>query len=258
MVRELMDSVPVWNILVFTLVTVLIAIEAGYHVGRWRNRSHEFDSEALLSAMTGAHLALLAFILAFSFSMAAGHHGDRKRLLMDEANVIATAYLRSELVSEPHGENIGNLLRDYAAVRATIGPKVDPARVIADSESLHQRLWQQIRLMTEAGEPGEIEALLVESLNTIFDVHEKRVAAGLRNRVPPSLWVALFALLMLSMTGIGYFSGMKGSRNPIASTGLALSFSMVLFMIADLDRPSGGLVTPDSSVMLDLDQRLNQ
>ena len=256
MVRELMDSVPLWNILVFTLVTVLIAIEVGYRVGRWRNRHYEFDSEALLSAMTGAHLALLAFIMAFSFSMAAGHHADRKRLIMDEANIVGTAFLRSELVREPYSSKIGNLLREYTALRLTIGPEVDPDQVIAESEALHGRLWDQVRLINENSEPGEIEALLVESINNIFDVHERRVAAGLRNRVQPSLWVALFALLMLSMAGIGYFSGIKGHRNPIASTGLALSFSMVMFLIADLDRPSGGLVLTDTSVMASLNQRL--
>ncbi len=253
-----MDSLPLWNLILITLVTVLAAIELGYQAGRWRNRDREFDSEALLSAMTGAHLALLAFILAFSFSMAAGHHSDRKRLIMDDANIIGTAFLRSQLVAEPHRSSIGDLLRQSATLRAGIGPGTDPDQAISDSEALHERIWDEVRLMINQSESGEIEALLVESINAIFDVHERRVAAGLRNRVPPSLWVALFALLILSMAGIGYFSGIKGHRNPIASTGLALSFSMVIILIADLDRPTSGLVLPDKTVMADLDQRLNR
>lgn len=112
--------------------------------------------------------------------------------------------------------------------------------------------------MIAGAEPDEIDALMVESLNALFDIHEKRVAAGLRNRVPPSIWVALFTLLVLSMAGIGYFSGMKGHRNPIASTGLALSFSMVLFLTADLDRPTSGLVQADSSAINTLSERLNR
>ena len=71
-------------------------------------------------------------------------------------------------------------------------------------------------------------------------------------------WIAkiLFALLILSMAGIGYFSGIKGHRNPIASTGLALSFSMVIILIADLDRPREGIVKPDQSLMKDLSRRM--
>lgn len=258
MIRELMDSVPLWNVLIFTLLAVLIAIELGYQAGRLRAVKQAFDSEALLSAMTGAHLALLAFIMAFSFSMASEHHSDRKKLILEEANVITTAHLRAQLMPEPYDESIGKLLRDYASLRASIGSSTQAVKLIQDSEKLHALLWQQVKLLAENGRGSEIEALLIESINQVFDIHERRVAAGLRNRVPPSIWVSLFALLSLSMAGIGYFSGMKGHRNPIASTGLALSFSLVMFLIADLDRPTGGLVQADHSVMRALDKRLNQ
>lgn len=258
MIRELMDTLPLWNIMLFTLIAVLLAIEIGYRIGRWREKRHEFDSEALLSAMSGAHLALLAFIMAFSFSMAAGHHSDRKKFILDEANIVATAYLRSELVAEPYRTRIGNLLKEYTALRASIRSTTDAERIISGSEAFHSKLWQQVTMMVAETEPDEIEALLIESLNAVFDIHQKRVSAGLRNRVPPSLWVALYALLVLSMTGIGYFSGLKGSRNPIASSGLALSFSLVMFLIADLDRPTSGLVQADNSAVQALNRRLNQ
>ena len=258
MIRELMDSMPIWGVLIFTLLTVLIAIELGYRTGQWRVKRHVFDSEALLSAMTGANLALLAFIMAFSFSMAAGHYGDRKKLIMEEANLIETAYLRTQLLSAPQAGNIAQLLREYTAVRVSIGPGTDAAEVITASNKIHERLWAEARVLVAGGGAGEVEALLIESLNGIFDTHERRVAAGLRSRVPASLWVALYVLLILSMGGIGYFSGMKGSRNPIASTGLALSFSLVLSMIADLDRPTGGLVQSDSAAMRSMEQRLKE
>lgn len=257
MIRELMDGLPLWSVMLLTVLAVLVAIEVGYRAGRWRARLQEFDSEALLSAMTGAHLALLAFIMAFSFSMASGHHSDRKKLILEEANGVTTAYLRSQLLPSPYDANIGELLREYAAIRASIHSSEGAEIVISRSEESHRKLWQQVELLTQDSGVDELEALLITSLNEVFDIHEKRVAAGLRNRIPPSLWASLLILLTLSMAGIGYFSGMKGHRNPIASTGLALSFSLVMFMIADLDRPSGGLVQADHSIMKALDQRLN-
>ncbi len=117
MIRELMDSMPLWNVLVVTIVAVLLAIELGYRIGRWRGNRIEFDSEALLSSMTGAHLALLAFILAFSFSMAAGHHSTRKQMILEEANAISTAYLRAGLVQEAEGQEIQRILVDYTNLR---------------------------------------------------------------------------------------------------------------------------------------------
>ena len=46
--RELLDSLPLWTVLLGTIIIVLIAIEVGYRLGRWRNERVEFESEALL------------------------------------------------------------------------------------------------------------------------------------------------------------------------------------------------------------------
>ncbi len=60
------------------------------------------------------------------------------------------------------------------------------------------------------------------------------------------------------MLGMGFHSGIKGSRSPVPSAALALSFSMVLFLIADLDRPISGLVQPDQTMMIELGERFQQ
>ena len=49
---------------------------------------------------------------------------------------------------------------------------------------------------------------------------------------------------------------MKGKRSPLANTALAFSFAVVMFLIADLDRPRAGLVKLDQSLMAQLAQRL--
>ena len=258
MIRETLDELPLIGILLLTVVVVLVAIEVGFRIGLWRSRSREFDSEALLSAMTGANLALLAFIMAFSFSQAAEHHSNRKRLILEEANAIGTMYLRAGLINPEQGEQIRDLLKQYIEVRLTVARQTDfdPARMIANSLDLQEQIWDQIELLAQDHEPDEFDALMVESTNALFDIHEHRVSAGLRNRIAPSIWAALGALLILSMLGIGHFSGMKGRRNPVASTALALSFSMVIYLIADLDRPVGGLVRADQSAILGLSERL--
>jgi hypothetical protein len=103
-----------------------------------------------------------------------------------------------------------------------------------------------------------VHSLLIQSINKVFEVHEDRISAGLHNRIPPSIWVALYVVLLLSMLGMGFHSGIKGSRSPLPSAALALSFSMVLFLIADLDRPTSGLVQPDQTMMIELGERFQQ
>jgi len=266
LVAEALDDLPLTVVLVITIATVLGAIELGFRIGRWRAGTREFDSEAQLSAMTGANLALLAFIMAFSFSQAAGHHSNRKHLILEEANAIGTAHLRAGLVNRAEGDRIRKLLKDYLEVRVTIAsigsPNLreegfDPDKMIADSLELQEAIWQEVEKLSGAPDIDALDALLVQAINNVFDLHEKRVAAGVRNRIPSSIWMALLGLLVFSMLGIGHFSGMKGKRNPISSTTLALSFSIVVLLVADLDRPISGLVITDQSAILELNERLS-
>jgi hypothetical protein len=267
LVAEALDALPLWAVLVVTTTVVLGAIELGFRIGQWRTASREFESEAQLSAMTGANLALLAFIMAFCFSQAATHHSTRKHLILEEANAVGTAHLRAGLVNKPEGDQIQQLLEDYMVVRVTVAGAIqrgkyavefNPGKMIADSLELQAAIWGQIEKLSKYDDVDEMDAILVEAINAVFDIHEKRVAAGMRNRIPINVWVALLGLLTLSMLGIGHFSGMKGKRNPIASSTLALSFSLVVLLIADLDRPTSGLVVADQSAILELNERLSR
>ena len=81
---------------------------------------------------------------------------------------------------------------------------------------------------------------------------------GVGNRIPQTIWIALYAILLFSMIGMGFHSGIKGARSPIPSAALALSFSIVLFLIADLDRPRSGILRADQSMIVELSERLEQ
>ncbi len=252
------DTLPLSSVLFVTVAVVLLAIEIGFRMGRWRRDQGAglAESEAQLSAMTGAHLALLAFIMAFSFSMASGHYQDRRELIMADANAIGTAHLRATLIDEPEARLIAAALVAYTQVRSTIGTLEDAPRMISESERLQDEMWQAMTALVQRQAPNVTHSLLIQSLNEVFDIHDERLNAGLKKRVPRMLWAFLAALLTLAMLGIGYFSGAKGTRNPIASTGLALSFSLVLLLIADLDRPTGGTLRSDQGPMLTLLERL--
>jgi hypothetical protein len=66
--------------------------------------------------MVGATLGLLAFILAFTFGLAAARFGARREALLDEANAIGTTYSRAGMLPD-RGEEVRRLLRDYVAAR---------------------------------------------------------------------------------------------------------------------------------------------
>lgn len=54
---------------------------------------------------------MLAFLLAFTFNMAATQYEKRKLNVVLEANDIGTAYLRADLIDAQYGNEIKHLLR---------------------------------------------------------------------------------------------------------------------------------------------------
>ncbi len=250
-----MDSLPPLVILIVTSFLVLLAIELGFRIGVWQSRAMRIDSEALLSSMTGAHLALLAFIMAFSFSLAANHYSTRNELVLMEANAIAGAYRYAGLLEDDQRDKFRVLIRDYLAIRVTIADRYhfQPQQIIAASEELLEAIWKECEHL--GLQRTDLEYQIFQSVDTLFQLHERRASAGF-NRIPNLIWITLFVLLMLSMLGIGHFSGVKGRRNPISSTVLALCFSIVLYLVSDLDRPTTGMVVVDHSPILKLGHRL--
>src|ERR1044072_407818 len=110
------DALPLWALFIFILLIVLLSVEFGYRLGKYRRSRHETEKEAPLGTMVGATLGLLAFILAFTFGLAASRFDNRRQVLLDEANAIGTTYLRAGMVPES-GEQIRGLLRDYVDAR---------------------------------------------------------------------------------------------------------------------------------------------
>lgn len=82
--------------------------------------------------------------------------------------------------------------------------------------------------------------LAVQAINEVIDVHGTRRFLILANRIPLEIWVALFGITALATAAVGYQTGLALSRRSPAAVVLALAFSSVIWMIADLDRPAEG------------------
>src|SRR3569832_2062566 len=106
-----LDFMPLWLLLVTTIVFVCLAVEAGYRLGKYR-RAHSPEKDAPVGAMVAAMLGLLAFMLAFTFGLAASRFDERRHTILNDANAIGTTYLRAGLLPEPHRAEIRALLRE--------------------------------------------------------------------------------------------------------------------------------------------------
>jgi len=252
MVISYLDYLPLWALFGTTVVLALAFIELGFRLGKFRNERSGKEQAAPVGAMVGATLGLLAFTLAFTFGMAASRYDTRKQLVLDEANALKTTYLRAEMLPQPYREEIQTMLREYVEVRLqAVTHREKLAAGVARSEELLRLLWRQTVPVVEKY-PSPINGLFITSLNLVIDLHAKRITAGLRNRIPTAIWIALYLVAFLAMMAVGYHTGLSGSQRSIATIFQALAFSSVLVLIADLDRPQEGFLEVGQEAMMDV------
>jgi hypothetical protein len=240
----------------FTLAFVFLAITAGMRLGIL-TKARTGGGESV-GPVVGATLGLLAFILAFTFNMTANRFDLRKQLFLEEINVIDTAYLRAGLLPQPYAEDVRSLLRDYVDlhVRYLREPEI-LTEALAESETILGRLWSSVEKLAAGHQPTMYQSLFIQSLNQVIDSHGKRVIVGLQYRIPGTIWFGLYAVAALAMLTVGYQFGQSSQRHVIVSVILAMTFSVVIMLIADLDRASEGTVQLDMQALYDLQQKLH-
>lgn len=252
------ETIPLWAIFGLSTLLVLASVYGGVCLGRAKRRREGGEGGAPIGAVVGAVLGLLAFMLAFTFSIAASRYDARKQLLLDEVNAIETTYLRAGLLTAPHCIEVRKLLVRYVDVRASVLRQPGNLQAaIRKSDDLLGRIWPHAEaLANEELKNADIVSLFVDSLNEMIDLHAKRITVA-AYRIPPVIWLALLAVTVLSMMSVGYEFGQSGKANWQIALMLSLTFSAVILLIADLDRPGSGAVKVNQQPMLDLQAKMH-
>jgi hypothetical protein len=247
-----LDALPLWGLFLATVVIVLLSIEAGYWLGRYRRRRSEEEKEGPVGAIVAATLGLLAFILAFTFGLAASRFDARQQIVVGEANAIGTTYLRAGLLPDGRGPKIRKLLREYVDARLEAVETGDIDKVLRRSDELHRELWKETEALGRDHPNSIVVGLFIQSLNETIDIHARRLHVAVRNRIPGELWWVLYLVTILTMAGVGYHGGLTKSNRSLAILVLVTTFSAIMLLVADLDRPQEGFMTVSQQAMIEL------
>jgi len=251
-----LDALPLWLFMALTVALLVLAVEVGYRAGIVRGRRSEYERQAPIDAVVGPVMGLLAFMLAVIFSAAVSRYDTRKQFVLDEANAIATADLRAQLLPEPHRSELRALLREYVDVRVQGARDTTQLKqAVTRSEQLHALLWSRAASMGQEVPGGDRSAFL-STLVEVITLHKKRLNAAIHNRLHAPIWFALFGLAVLAMAVLGYRAGVSERRSLVAVVTMAFAFSTVILLVADLDRPGAGVIRVSQQAMLDLQQEL--
>ena len=144
------DYLPYWGVFVVTAALILLSFEVGFRLGIYRHQQPTHEHDAPVGSIVSASLILVAFILAFTFGLAADRFQERRALVVDEANAIERAYLYARLLPEQTTAETRKILKEYVdvAVETTRHPQ-DMKQGLARSEVLQNALWSQAVAVSE-------------------------------------------------------------------------------------------------------------
>jgi len=198
-------------------------------------------------------------MLAFTFGIVTERYDTRKGLVREEANTIRTTYNRSDFLPEPDRSEARALLREYVAKRLPTDQRLSARafeekvrKILSEEEGIQRRLWDMAVVNARKDMDSDVAALYIDSLNHVTEVHASRVAIALQQRIPLGIWLVLLCLTSLGMAALGYQTGIAGSKRSLAQPLLAVSFSMVVALIASLDRPVNTFVKVPQQPLIDL------
>ena len=258
---EILWGIPLWGIFVLQVLITFASIEAGLWLGVRRARLPEQESDSAVGAVSGAVLALLAFVLALTFGAAASRFDLRRDALIGDVNAIQSTYMRAGLVPEPHKTITRSLLRDYVEVRMNTGDVYgDPEQLRAlraRSTAITNMVWNQAEILA-AKDKNDIYALFSEGITDMVEYQNKRVAFGANYRIPDFVWTILLLSSCIAMFIMGFQFGLSGKRSFPAQLSLVLTFALVVQLIYDLDSPGKGSIHLNQQPMIDLYHSLSK
>jgi hypothetical protein len=258
MTESLLHRTPEMLINWVFFALMLAATEIGFRLGRKFEARTPESIKAQIFTVEAAILGILALLLGFTMSMAVSRFEIRKQLVLEEADAIGTARLRSQLLPTPEGSEIASLLSQYVNIRIQYGTAgVDFARLEdlnRQTARLQTELWGRATAYARQDPNPVTTGLLLQSLNQAIDLGEARWMQ-FQNRVPESVIYVNAVVGLLSAMLVGYSFGVNGRRNIFSMFMLTVAVTLVLAVIIDLDRPRSGYIRGSQQPMTDLLQR---
>jgi hypothetical protein len=239
-----LHSQPSWLITLAVVFVMMIFYRLGMQIRRLLTKRGIAGDNTGIGMLEGSILGLLALMLSFTFSLSSARYDKRIAIVVEEANDIGTALLRADLYPDSIRQILRHEFKNYIECRIEFykaGRNIYKAYAMLDTAQLIQgRIWQVVAKAGQDKENFHRTSLMMPALNNMIDIVTTRTANTLA-RVPELIIYLLFMLCFTSAMMVGYYQGRKADW--IITIAFSIMIALTIFMILDLDRPRGGLIT---------------
>jgi hypothetical protein len=181
-----------------------------------------------------------------TINIAQARFETRRNLVLQAANAIDTAWLRSKLIAGDEGPTITALIEAFGKVELAYVSAdsfdVEP-ELIARAGALRTQIWQMAQTLARR-DRSSITAALMTGLVNMFE-SEVAERFAFESRVPTDLSWMLLSGSLLAIGAMGYHLGASGSRQVVLTSLLLVMWAGGMVLIADLNRPRIGVIRVD-------------
>lgn len=240
--------IPSIYIALITFVLIIACCYWGNKRRQYRLKSYS-DEQLDIGTFSASVLGLLALLLSFTFSMAYSRYDSRRAVIVQEANEIGTAILRTDLYPDSVARLLKGEFAQYIDARieyydaGTDMKRINEALTEATKHS--DSIWKII--VFQAQDPGNLirSNQMIPSMNAVIDIVNTR--EKLRTAyIPDSILIVLILLVIICSLMIGFSIKNKKSLAIVAIL-FAFIISITLFLIVDLVQSTRGLITQASA-----------
>jgi hypothetical protein len=251
MFEQTLNSLTDLSLVLFgALVAAVLfaANEIGYRIGvqRARHRPAGEHEHIGIGTITTGMLGLLAFTLSLTINIAQNRYEARRGLVVQEANSVQSAWLRSKLIGGERGPPITGMIEEYAKVQlayVSTDRFADEAGLIARKTALEAQIWRAMEVLSRE-QPTNTTSGLTLALTEMFGgARAERFAFA--SQVPANMTWMLMAGSVLAIGALGYHLSASGSRHIVLTSLLLVMWAGGIVLIADLNRPRIGAIRVD-------------
>jgi uncharacterized membrane protein YoaK (UPF0700 family) len=256
-----MNDIGSGLIAVLLCVSMVLAIESGFRIGRRRKAKVSDAARNHVTNLQSSILGILALLLGFTFSLALQRFDGRSEAVVHEANAIGTTWLRAQLLPPAVRGSVQTTLRDYIDLRVreghhTLADHAARRALMAQAGELQTTLWNEAQRAVDADPRPVTTGLFIQALNDMIDALGTRDAA-LARHVPEIVLMLLYATFLMTGAIVGYTAGVAGHRPSLVSYILVVLIVVLVFIILDLDRPRRGWIEVSQQPLVDLQQSIH-
>lgn len=248
-----------WALQFAFLIFLLLALEVGFRLGRRAETRTSEKTKSLIVTVEASVLGILALLLGFTMSMAVSRFELRQQLVLEEANAIDTLLMRVSMLPAPEGAEIVKVVSQYVDMRVQFSDVSKDLEAVTaaqqETAQLQEELWSRGVGYAQKNPSVVPAGLILQSLNQVVDLEAARWMAT-ENHVPDAVIYVDALVACLAASLVGYAFGLGGERQLFSTFILALSVTIVLAVILELDHPGQGFVQVSQRPMVVLRDKL--